>query len=148
MAYLSTDNSSTEPLIAEKKRRERERNDEKDKYIKLQQDIRSISDTLHGSSRCKYDKVEAGSFNDDTIYVAEQIIEKFYPKANSPRAVTEDEMTSTFSKLRGRKYYEEKEFGSTKRFSVSKSNFSESKLSNHKRKIVERVKKRKLRIVT
>ena len=68
-----------------------------------------MADNLYGASRCSYDKVEAGAFNDDTIYVAEQIIEKFYPKANSPRMVTEDEMDITLKKVRGRKYYEEKE---------------------------------------
>ena len=75
----------------------------------MDQEVKSIADSLFGASRCSYDKVEAGTFNDDTIYVAEQIIEKFYPKANSPRMVTEDEMDITLKKLRGRKYYEEKE---------------------------------------
>merc|ERR1712131_66382 len=94
---------------AEKKRREKIRNEEKDKYIKLQQEIKVMADSLHAPSRCSYDRVEAGAINDDTIYVAEQIIGKFYPKANSPRAVTENEMEDTMMKLRGRKYYEQKQ---------------------------------------
>ena len=77
----------------------------------MEQEVKSISESLFGASRCSCDKAEASAFNDDTIYVAEQIIEKFYPKASSPKMVTEDEMDITLKKLRGRKYYEEKEFG-------------------------------------
>ena len=76
-----------------------------------------MADSLHAPSRCSYDRVEAGAINDDTIYVAEQIIGKFYPKANSPRAVTENEMEDTMMKLRGRKYYEQKEIGLTMKLS-------------------------------
>ena len=70
--------------------------------------------------------------------------------------VTEDEMDITLKKLRGRKYYEEKEFGLPIRLVLVRANQKAGKLlaqnleilSSHKRKISERMKRIKSRIVT
>merc|ERR1711953_683594 len=94
----------------EKKQRERARNDAKDAFIKLDQEVQTISEQLYGISRCKYDLCQAGAEADDTIYVTEKILGKFYPSREDKSEANTKNMIEDLlrlKKLSGRRYYEE-----------------------------------------
>ena len=113
---------------------QRAQNDALDVFIKTDQEVKTISNQLYGISQCKYDLCQgqgstddlpwnifclhryglwipskAGAEVDDTIYVTEQILGKFYPSREKSFSNQEDEIDTLFTKLRCRKYYEESE---------------------------------------
>ena len=95
--------------------------------------MQTISEQLYGISRCKYDLCQgqgftdyrclssilnncgvknplrkAGAEADDTIYVTEKILGKFYPsREDKSEANTKNMIEDLLKKLSGRRYYEE-----------------------------------------
>jgi len=108
-AFQRANNNRRDYSFQERKQRERAQNDALDVFIKTDQEVKTISNQLYGISQCKYDLCQAGAEVDDTIYVTEQILGKFYPSREKSFSNQEDEIDNLFTKLRCRKYYEESE---------------------------------------
>jgi len=87
---------------------ERKRNYAKDDFIKVQQQHRVLDKKLYGNSSCSALQYSAARADDDTIFIAKDVIDRVYPSKNEYRMmkhVGREEHAQMIDNIEGRGIY-------------------------------------------